>query len=698
MKWVFLAPWKEWRSCNSTTKGIVAAVFVFLLFAYLPTLQYDYVTQDQWRAFRYSVEGEPPLVQGKWCGLAVWQFYVQTGRPFVWFGECVEHTIVSRISDFRYVRPVVFAVVLLTVLYLGSALTPLIGGFPMGVSAAAAFVVAPGYSFMYLQGMPAVMVLCSILLSVLSFLLYSKGSGHEGDPRLKVILSSGTLFIAACLIYPAYAFIVIALILIELGFGAAPLFMTRAKLAVNKLLFYFGASLVYYALVQASLFLLRTYKGELPIPGIYEVAIQKNPLVIYERLSQVAQYFLHIPPFNFETPPGVAVFILVVFALAAARNAVPRSGKAVFVGLTTGALMCGVSIVLLLGSISPWLLSNMDSLTTRHVVPWYLFFCGSIVGLICLIFSSSPTAGKWAPFAVLLFLVLPLVAVQYRLSLLEVIVTNAEVDSIRSRLSNWVQTKGWLDKKYLLVVLPSRARPSFVEQMVNNNPRYGNENAVLATSQNPVSVLWMLSAVFREINERPRISLVDCASDQFCANAAVQNEGTIVLGYMRGPTEIRSPVEPFVINLSLFTSQPTIPLISRINSAPTVKASSTLGNYGPFGLLAAAQPGWHSERRPHYPQTLDIDLSEVKTFRKMLLLPQDGLLSRMPGSLEVRIKSEAGDWLDVGHFDGLCNVTTEDGWREAVLVKPRSARFVRLVISQNCGDPELLTLRGLRFE
>ena len=276
--------------------------------------------------------------------------------------------------------------------------------------------------------------------------------------------------------------------------------------------------------------------------------------------------------------------------------------------------------------------------------------------------------------------------------------TNAEVDSIRSRLSNWVQNKGWLDKKYLLVVLPSRARPSFVEQMVNNNPHYGNQNAVLATSENPVSVLWMLSAVFREISERPRINLVDCASDQFCANAAVQNEGTIVLGYTREPTEIRSPVEPFVINLSLLTSQPTMPVISRMNNAPTVKASSTLGSFGPYGLLTAAQPGWHAERRPDYPQTLDIDLSEVKTFRKMLLLPQDGLLSRMPGSFEVSIKSEAGDWLQVGHFDGLCNVTTEDGWHEAVLDKPRSARFVRLVISRNCGDPEFLTLRGLRFE
>jgi hypothetical protein len=327
MKWVFLAPWREWSACNPVSKGIIAAVLILLLLAYLPTLQYDYVTQDQWRAFRYSVEGEPPLVRAKQCGLMVAPFYFLTGRPFVWFGECVEHAIVSRISDFRYVRPVVFGVVLLTVLYLGSVLAPLIGGFPLGISAAAAFIVTPGYSFMYLQGMPAIMVLISILLSAMSFFLYSSGISHEGNPPLKVIVSSGALFIAACFIYPAYAFIVVTLILIEFGLGPSPLFMARARLAVNKLLFYFGASLVYYALVQASLTFLRIYKGKLPVLGNYDVAMQKSPLVIYERLSELAQYFWHIPPFNFETPPGMALFVLSAFALVAARKAVPRSSK-----------------------------------------------------------------------------------------------------------------------------------------------------------------------------------------------------------------------------------------------------------------------------------------------------------------------------------------------------------------------------------
>lgn len=697
MTGVLSAPWKEWRRCDRVSQCIVSVVLLLLLLAYLPTLQFDYVTQDQWRAFRYSLEGEPSLVQGKWCGLMVWQFYLQTGRPFVWFGECVEHAVVSHISDFRYVRPIVFGVVLLTVLYLGSALTPFIGGFPLGVSAAGAFVVAPGYSFMYLQGMPGIMVLGSVILSAMSFLLYRNENSHRENPGLKVILSSGTLFILACLIYPAYAFIVVPLVLIELGFGSGPIFMTRARRAVNKLLFYFGASLIYYAFVQASGFLLRTYKGELPALGVYEMATQKSPLVVYERLSELAKYFWHMSPFNFEMIPGISVLILAAFVVIATRKIVPTSGEKVFVVFACAAFICVVSIIFLFGSISPWLLSKMDKLETRHVVPWYLFFCGGTVGLICFLLSFFPKANILAPLVTVLIFVLPISIAQYRLSLLEVMVTNVEIESIRSHLSNWIQNKGWIDKKYLLVVIPSKARPSFAEK-VGNDTGYGNDNAVLASWPNPVSIPWMLNAVFREISGRPKIRMVDCAFDQLCANIAAQNEGTIALGYTKGLTEIRSPVDPYIINLSLLTSQPVVPRIVQANSVPILKASSTLGSFGPYGLLTAAQPGWHAERQPHYPQTLDIDLSETKTIQKILLLPQDGLRLRMPGSLEVRIRSEDGDWVEVGHFNDLCDAVTENDWHDAVLDKPQNARFVRLVIFQNCGDPDFLTLRGLRLE
>lgn len=699
MKWVFLAPWREWCQCSSVSKGVVAAVVLLLLFAYLPTLQHDYLPSDQWRAFRYSVEGEPPLLRAKLCVTTVWEYYLQSGRPFVWFGECVEHAAVSRISDFKYLRPVVFGVVLLTVLYLGAVLTPLIGGFPMGVAAAAAFVVAPGYSFMYLQGMPAIMVLVSIILSALSFLLYSKGSDHQGGPGLKVILASATLFVAACLIYPAYAFIVVALILIELGFGPAPLFTARARVAANKLLFYFGTSLFYYALVQASVFLLRTDTGILRDLGRYEVTIQKSPLVLYERVSKAAQYFWHMPPFNFETLPGVTVCILAAFVMAAASKTAPRRGNPIVVLSTNAALIGVVSAILLLGSISPWLFSKWDGLETRFLVPWSLFFSGSTVGLLCLLFSYVPTANKWAPGAVLLLFVMPLSLFQYRLSSLEVMVSNLEIDALRSHLSTWVQEEGWIDKNYLLVVLPSQARSIVAEQLLKETPY--NDNALLTTSRDPrdpVSVPWMFHAIFRELRDRPTMNMVNCGFDQLCANAAVQHEGTVVLGYTKGLTEIRSLVEPFVINLSLLTSRPVVPPISRINNAPNVKASSTFGDFGPYGLLTATEPGWHAERRPRYPQTIDIDLSEVKTFTKLLLLPQDGLHVRMPGSLEVSIRSENGNWLQVGRFDDLCNATKEDGWHSVTLDKAQNAQFVRLAIFRNCGDPELLTLRGLRLE
>jgi hypothetical protein len=123
-----------------------------------------------------------------------------------------------------------------------------------------------------------------------------------------------------------------------------------------------------------------------------------------------------------------------------------------------------------------------------------------------------------------------------------------------------------------------------------------------------------------------------------------------------------------------------------------------LNDLGPYGLLTAMQPGWHSERRPKYPQTIEIDLAVEKTFDKLGLLPQDNFVSRMPSSVELSVRSEDSAWVKKGMFDDLCNAAGADGWHTLNLDSPVKGRFLRLTILQNCGDPELLTLKGIRFE
>src|SRR5262249_30608712 len=141
---------------------------------YLPTLYSDYATQDQWRAFRYSTAAQTAVYRGNACAEMIFPFYVQTGRPLVWPSECIEHAFAARISDFVFLRPIALLLVLATVVVLGRVLAPALGGLALGVVAATALVTSPSYSFMYLQGLPAAMVLLCVILAALSFGYFSQ--------------------------------------------------------------------------------------------------------------------------------------------------------------------------------------------------------------------------------------------------------------------------------------------------------------------------------------------------------------------------------------------------------------------------------------------------------------------------------------------------------------------------------------------
>lgn len=682
---------KTWREEDAISRCVIMASLLLVFFAYLPTLRYDYATQDQWRAFRYSVAGGSSLERAGACVRTIPGFYVLSGRPFVWITECVEHAAVFRISDFIYLRPFVLAIVLATVTHLGFVLSPFVGGLAIGVAAAAALVVAPGYSFMYLQGMPAAMVLISVILAAASFNQYSRRN-EAGRGRFKAILSSFFLFLSACLIYPAYAFVVLPLVFIEFGFSLKEKFSKRFFNLLSALGFYFGASVFYYAMVKAAVFLVQIRKGRLPNLGGYEVTIQLTPALILERARETAAYFYAMPPLNFSAPYGLPLLILAAFSIVLGyktsknRHGGPASAPAF------SLLFFLIGAVILLASISPWLFSKMESHSTRHVLPWYLFFCAAAAGLLSLFLKDClKGSSRWASAVVLLGLVLPAALVQNRLSMLEVAVTNAEIETMRTRISGWIDGKGWIDKRYLLVVRPMYLRPAGMENKLNND-----DNAVMAAARNPVSIPWMVNALLRERPGRPEFHLVDCAFDQSCANGFLQDTKNVVLGYTDGAEAINSAVEPYMINLSALTSRPVIPPVVHAEF-PRLTVSSVFDDYGPYGLLSAAGPGWHAERHPKYPQTIAIDFREVKSFRGLSLLPQDGFLSRMPKAVRIKSSDDGISWAESA-FGDICEAGGPDGWHSVKLARQLKARFLRIDILANCGDPDFLTLRGLRVE
>ena len=128
----------------------------------------------------------------------------------------------------------------------------------------------------------------------------------------------------------------------------------------------------------------------------------------------------------------------------------------------------------------------------------------------------------------------------------------------------------------------------------------------------------------------------------------------------------------------------------------TIGASSTLDDFGPGGILAANQPGWHSQRPPRFPEWVQLDFNQRQTFTKVWLLPQDGFPDRGPKRLLVQLSDDGKSWTTAGSVDDACGETNR--WKTLDLGKQVETSRVRLWIESNCGSKELLTFRGLRFE
>ena len=168
----------------------------------------------------------------------------------------------------------------------------------------------------------------------------------------------------------------------------------------------------------------------------------------------------------------------------------------------------------------------------------------------------------------------------------------------------------------------------------------------------------------------------------------------VVVGYASGAELIQASVEPFEINFSGLTGKTVIPSVNVI----TVGASSVLDNYRPDGLPWSMQPGWHAARNPTYPQTLTVDFIKSRSFSKVRFEAQDRLAKRMPKEVRMEISDDGTDWTPIASENDLCAVSDPDGWRTVKTPKGIQARFLRIEIMSNCGDPDLLTLKGLSVE
>lgn len=694
---------KFWNSQGIYSKAIIIVILCSLVVAYLPTLQFDYVTQDQWRAFRYSLLEQSALERGRACSQMVWKFYFQTGRPLVWITECIEHAAVAKISDFIYIRPIMLAIVLITSVYLGWALSPILGSLVVGMIASSLFLVNPGYTYMYFQGFCAGMVLISVILAAASYICLRRQflqSKRGAKLTLKSMLSPAILFFLACCIYPAWAFIVVPLVWLAFCFDDIESLKIRVKQLIIATAVYLVTVIFYYIYVKATVFILQNTYGDLSDVKNYTVTAQFNPTILWARVLELARFSNVIPLLNMDASKYTLLFLVFLFSVSAGYRENKSNNIGVLPSIALAIFVFIGTLAVLLISVVPWLFSQMDSLNYRHIVPWYLFFYAGTIGVLqSIVKMFAPRKEQYLSLFLVFMVLFPAIAIQNKLSFFEVAASNIEISQLRIRLKEWIAKQGYIKQRYLLFIRSTnRDRPLFIEAHLNGSKIIG-ENAVLGSSKNIVSIPWMINAVLREYDHPlgKSIGIVDCGLDQGCAAMVNQNTKQIALLVSDADVPIKSTIKPFVINISSVTANPAIPVVENV-LLPSIKASSQFELFGPYGLLNMMQPGWHSERDPHYPQFLVIDFKERHKIKEIGFLPQDSGKLRGPKHIRVLKSNDGKKWVNIIEKSNICDENSGEGWHKIILEKQIDARYLKVEILSNCGDPHLLTLRGLKVK
>ena len=127
----------------------------------------------------------------------------------------------------------------------------------------------------------------------------------------------------------------------------------------------------------------------------------------------------------------------------------------------------------------------------------------------------------------------------------------------------------------------------------------------------------------------------------------------------------RVPVEP----VKPAVSKGAESVITELSKTPQKTASSQHKDCSPLGLLTAP-PGWQSGQLPKYSESLTVYFQSRRSVKSLGLLMPEYQPARVP---------------NMPH-----------GWSNINFAKPVTTCYVRVLVVSSCGDPQLLTHRGLR--
>lgn len=497
---------------------------LMILVAYIPTLTKDFVPQDQWRAFRYSLEPGTYASRLDACFNTTIKFYFLTGRWLVWIGECIEHSAVAQITDFAPLRVFALAIVLLSVIVSRNVLKNTVNSSTVATIIAVMIALLPGYAFMYYQGLTGIPVLISLLFSLLSFHFTSRAFVEKTGRSIYIDLAiGGSLFLSTCFLYPIFAFAIIPTAFIFSAFRPDIAFSRRIFLCAKLCAFYATVSLIYYLIVKTGISIAEYYGKSIPDLKDYQMNITTEPeelinrtLIIFSELTtmSLASFFC--------IPAWLSLSILLGPA-----GIMYYEGQRLDWGQSTSILAATVYLlsvpVIVIASMSPWLFSHFPGAAYRHVLPIHFFLILSFGILITKgIEKINKLYGEQIAHRVGSALLVILVSIfsinQISLSQLQVFDSTIEINYIRSAYQEVIEMDEFQSLQEVHIVRPK------IGHHYNGHPI--DREFAPATMANPEHIFQMTHAVLREIllpSQLRQVSLVDCRFDRKCVDSAPNN-------------------------------------------------------------------------------------------------------------------------------------------------------------------------------
>lgn len=539
-------------------------VFLLIIYAYLPTLQYDFVTGDQWRVFQYSMLDASSSTKAVGCYHRRLYFDIRTGRPLCSIGECLEHALVGEISDFSTTRPIVLCLVIITAFGLGLVFSPVFGGYKNGLIIGALAVFSPGYAFMYYRGMSCIMHLSSLVFAVFSYLFLRQAVKNNFN-KYKLLLLSSLFFLVACMIYPAWAFAVFIFLLIDFFWGNESDRHIRLKHVVTGIIFYAGLSIIYYIVIKV-LISFTPYIATVDTNKAYAFVANFNPLYLVTRFTRAAAFFLSQPPVNALSGASINGLLIVFSVLYAVRffliNKYRFFDSFMAVLITAGSLLI---------AIAPWLLSSMNVTGNRYFLPFSLLMCVLTGWVVFLTASKFFPNRKYIP-TIMLFgvLLIPASVIQNKRAFFEVDISQKEIETMRSVLHRWIDKDLFETQRYIVVVRPDRLMPAAYEKILGG-VNYGD---CFGLPYDSLHYFYMFIALLREKCDRQhplgremKIYYSPLPCDQATEQLLDQNPQNIVFTVVNQGAQITTKHKIVEINFSLITSSPEPLIVNREDSS-----------------------------------------------------------------------------------------------------------------------------------